>query len=91
MPGRGGAPPGLGPPTFLDEIVSDTTVHLGLPGPDPMLLVDRPGTGPALPGRQGPVPGGRDPLPAGLCMPLPPGLACGTPPGFACNVPPGLT
>lgn len=59
MPGRGGAP-GLDPPTFLDEMVSDTTVHLGLPGPDAMLPVGRPCTAPPLPG---PTPGGRDPRP----------------------------
>lgn len=60
-------------------MVSDTTVHFGLPGPDPKLPFDLPGTGPPPPGLPGPLPGGLDPItPRWPCMPLPPGLVCGT-------------
>lgn len=75
MPGLlGGAP--LPPPKVLDEMVSATKVHLGLPGPEPILLAGRLGTGPPPPGRLGAFPGGLTPPSPGRPWTLPPpGLA----------------
>lgn len=67
--------PGFGT-KFLEEMVSDTTVHLGLPGPEPRLLMGRP-CALLSPGLPGPWGMGRTPL-----WELPPGLGWRWPEGL---------